>query len=315
LTVPSNTGGGQADEASPGAASISSYPESEGGASSQQIPGSVESLKNIEWFVPAATEATADIPQRPEDENCQVNQVSAEPVRCEYGDVRGETTIVLVGDSKVVQWQSALEEIADDQGWHMISYTKSACAFSSGMQVASGKPYRSCAEWNEKVLDTVIDIQPDLVLTTNRVNEVMARPHDTGSRTKAAMVDAVSETWMDLKEAGIPVVSLLDNPSPGISVYECVAENMDDLAACTFDRDTGIDASSAPGHLEAAERVPGTRTVDLRESICPEPTCVPVIGNVLVYRQTSHITNTYVMTLRPVLAEELVPVVQALASR
>ena len=318
LAVPSTAGADRPTEAGPGGAAIrsdSGRGDSEGEATAgpggaEPPPGSVASLANVESFTPSAVEAVNDVPQRPKEEGCQVDQVSAEPVRCEYGDKEGELTVALVGDSKVLQWQSVLEAIAKEHGWHMISFTKSACAFSSGMQVASGQQYTSCAEWNDAVLGRLSDLQPDVVLTTNRVNEVLADPTDLGSRTEDAMVDAVTESWQELNDQGIPVVSILDNPSPGISIYECVAENMDDLSQCTFDRSTGIASSSAPGHLEAAERVPGTRTVDVREAICPEQTCVPVIGNVLVYRQTSHITDTYARTLRPVLEAELVPVVR-----
>ncbi|MGB3762010.1 MAG: hypothetical protein WA966_02230, partial [Ornithinimicrobium sp.] len=74
-----------------------------------------------------------------------------------------------------------------------------------------------------------------------------------------------------------------------------------------------IQESSAPGHQEAASRVPGTELIDIRDSICPETECVPVIGNVLVYRQTSHITDTYARSLKPVLEAELVPAVEKLA--
>lgn len=48
--------------------------------------------------------------------------------------------------------------------------------------------------------------------------------------------------------------------------------------------------------------------------ICPDDECVPVIGHVLVYRQTSHLTDTYVRTLTDDLAEQLVPAVKDLAS-
>lgn len=276
-------------------------------------PGSVASLKNVTWFVPSALEAVDDIPPVPEEEGCQVDQVSSEPIRCAYGDPEGDITIVVVGDSKILQWQTVLSDIADEQGWRVISYTKSACAFSSGMQLAKGEPYTSCADWNTKVDEIVRDLDPDLVLTTNRVNKALEDPNDKESRTSQAMVDAVAQRWEELSAAGIPVVAILDNPSPGITVYECVAEHMDDLAACTFDRETGIEASSAPGHQKAAARVPGTRLIDIRDSICPESACVPVIGNVLVYRQSSHITDTYAKSLKPVLEAELVPAVKDLA--
>ncbi len=315
LAVPfaSSTADGDG-RAGSGAAVIGSAVEDEESPSTDPAaPGTVESLKDVTWFVPSALDAVDDIPPVPEEEGCQVDQVSSEPIRCEYGDPDGDVNIVVVGDSKVLQWQTVLAEIADEEGWQVISYTKSACAFSSGIQLAKGKPYTSCAEWNAEVLDLVLDLEPDVVLTTNRVNEALEDPEDKQSRTSEAMVDAIAQTWEQLSAADIPVLTILDNPSPGITVYECVAENMDDLAACTFDRETGIESSSAPGHQEAATRVPGTRTIDIRHAICPESECVPVIGNVLVYRQTSHITDTYAKTLKPVLAAELVPAVQELA--
>src|SRR5699024_12085177 len=104
--------------------------------------------------------------------------------------------------------------------------------------------------------------------------------------------------------------AILDTPSPGgLSVYECVAEHTDDLQACTFEREEGIEDSQAPQQRAAAEQVPGVQTIDMPDQICPEETCVPVIGNVLVYRQTTHITDTYVRTLTPDLADQLVPTI------
>jgi peptidoglycan/LPS O-acetylase OafA/YrhL len=275
-------------------------------------PGTVASLAHVTGFVPAATEATEDLPPGYGD-RCQVDQISPEPIRCEFGDPEGDVTIALVGDSKIIQWQSPLNEIAKEHGWKIVAWTKSACGFHTGMQVAKGELYTSCAEWNERVMDLVIELDPDLVLTTHRVSEALEDVNDLDSRSTEAMVEGITEAWQELKDHGIPVLAMLDNPSPGISVYECVAENPDNLAACTFDKQQGIESSTAPEFLEAAERVPGTRTVDVRDAICPEDTCVPVIGGVLVYRQTSHITDTYARTLKPVLEDALVPAVEELA--
>ena len=49
--------------------------------------------------------------------------------------------------------------------------------------------------------------------------------------------------------------------------------------------------------------------LDLTDYICPDRTCEPVIGNVLVYRQGSHITKTYIDTLAPFLGKQLAPIV------
>jgi hypothetical protein len=42
--------------------------------------------------------------------------------------------------------------------------------------------------------------------------------------------------------------------------------------------------------------------VDINDAICPTERCAAVIGNVLIYRQGSHLTATYVATLTPRLA-------------
>ena len=111
----------------------------------------------------------------------------------------------------------------------------------------------------------------------------------------------------------LAVVVILDNPSPGgESVYECVAAHLHELAACAFDRAEGIARSGQPVQLAAAAQVPGVHTVDLTDHICPDPMCVPVIGNVLIYRQGSHLTDAYVRTLTPTLGSRLVPIVDEL---
>ncbi len=280
-----------------------------GSANQEEPPGSVQSLASIDWFTPQATEATASVPSAYADE-CQQDQESADVVMCEYGDLDSDMVVAVVGDSKILQWQSAIEQIATDEGWHVQSYTKSSCAFSAGMQAAKGEPYTSCAQWNENVLADLVELDPDVVLTSGRNAEALEDWEDPDSGSTEAMTDALAEQWAHLSDEGIPVVPILDNPSPGdLSVYECVAENLDNLEACTFDREEGIDRSQAPLQQEAADRVDGVQTIDLSDLVCPEQTCVPVIGNVLVYRQSSHVTDAYVRTLIPDLTDRLVPVV------
>jgi hypothetical protein len=126
-------------------------------------------------------------------------------------------------------------------------------------------------------------------------------------------VEAMVRQWSQVTDAGIPMVVIADNPSPPgtTSVYECVADHEGDLAACTFPRAAGERRSGAAAQLPAARRVEDVRVVDIRTSICPETRCVPVIGNVLVYRRGSHVTDTYARTLQDPLARALVPAVTA----
>src|SRR5690606_13584697 len=96
----------------------------------------------------------------------------------------------------------------------IVSYTKSACGFHDGMQVNKGEPYESCAAWNDAVFDELVALDPDLVLTSQRVNDVLADPSDVESRSVDAMVDAQVRRWTALTDADIPLVVILDNPNP-----------------------------------------------------------------------------------------------------
>src|SRR5699024_8125147 len=118
-----------------------------------------------------------------------------------------------------------------------------------------------------------------------------------------------TQQWNKLEQAGSDVIVILDNPGPIGSVYECLQGHLEDLGACAFPRSEGIARSAQSVQLDAAEEVGTVDVVDLTESICPAPMCVPEIGNVLIYRQGSHLTDTYVRTLTEALGRQLVPLV------
>lgn len=44
---------------------------------------------------------------------------------------------------------------------------------------------------------------------------------------------------------------------------------------------------------------------DLVEYVCPDGTCPAVIGNILTFRDHSHLTATYAATLAPYVEEEV----------
>ncbi len=121
------------------------------------------------------------------------------------------------------------------------------------------------------------------------------------------MAAGMASYWSTLTAAGVPVTALLDNPAPSTQpVYECVAQNPDNLPACAFDRDRGIAQSGAPAALQAAADVPGVTVMDLADTICPDgDRCSAVIGNVLVYRQGTHLTTSFIDSAVPQLSAAL----------
>lgn len=239
------------------------------------------------------------------DDGCQLVQADTtfDPA-CVYGDLESDTVVAVVGDSKMTQWMSPLIEIARAEGWRLETYLKSAC----GLNPARGElNYPECSTWVDNVVDhlTSEEGRADIVIGS------MGKSNNTGDEAGLReYVDGHLGVWQELESTGARLVMLADNPNPvtrelvsGDSVYECVAANLEDWSGCSFERNPG---NGTPAMLAAAEEMPSVEVIDLNPWICPTDRCPPVIGEVLIYRQGSHITDSYARSLQQHLWQGLV---------
>lgn len=275
-------------------------------------PGSYVAPTTLGNVVPDPTLATQDMP--PGQDDCQVKPNHSAPIVCQYGDADGKTEVALIGDSKIRQWLSAFDTIGRENGWLVKTYTKSGCPYADVWRLRDGRIFTDCHEWNVAVHDLLYENLPDVVVTSQRSNQALVDPNDPdGDRSVDVMAAALRERWQELIDVGVTVVVLRDNPSPyGFEngIYSCVAEHPNDLQLCSFDRARAESESGGVAQLQAARGFDGAHVVDLNDYICPGDTCPPVIGNVLIYRQGSHLTRTYVDTLTQRLKKELEHVVE-----
>jgi hypothetical protein len=293
LALPSTTGPGDGGRFALGATILSTHPRND------PAGAPVDKVASI---TPDPLRATEDVPDLYTD-GCQQSPASSDPVSCAHGRPDAPTTVALVGDSKAAQWWPALETLADARNWRVVSYVKSSCAFTTARNSLDGRSYDSCSEWNSKVLDRLTGAdRPDFVITS----QVRGKALD-GSRKVSvdAMVAGLRGAWGRLTAVGVEVIVLKDTPQTGMQVYKCVSEHSDQLTQCTYDREEGVAASAASTQVIAAKGMDRVHVIDMTDAICPTARCAPVIGNVLVYRQGSHLTATYVESLAPRLGEEL----------
>ncbi|MCA5892727.1 acyltransferase [Isoptericola sp. NEAU-Y5] len=270
----------------------------------------------VESFAPLPQDVVADRPDA-YDTGCQVDQQTNEPHPCAYGDRTGSTHVMLLGDSKALQWIDALDPIAKDQGWVLDVATKSSCGFSPALQAkASGAPYKSCLAYNAALLDLVLEERPDAVIVSQGAGTAL---DSSGDLTRDEMVGGLVSVWRTLEDAGIDVVVIADNPRPhelpsgGHEAYKCVAQHLDQLPSCAFDTGTGLEQSGTFALEPAADLVPDVDLIDMNDLVCDD-VCPPVIGEVLVYRQGSHLSRTYVRSTVPILSSRLVPVLHDAAA-
>ncbi|MGB7817308.1 MAG: acyltransferase family protein, partial [Ornithinibacter sp.] len=255
-------------------------------------PGSVD---DPGWVTPDPLVSGLDRPAADVD-LCQVGETVGQPVRCEFGDPDGTTTVALVGDSKAMQWLPALQEAADDRGWRIVTYGKSACAFSAAGASRAGAAYPSCDVWNGAVTKALAQDPPDVLVTSG-----VARTAWDGERgSSELLVDGYAARWRALVAAGVPVVVVGDSPVSPDDLDVCAARHPTELSVCAFDTGPAVAGSALATQREAvAAAGPRVRLLDLTDWICPGESCPVVIGHVAVHRAGDHVTATYAATLAP----------------
>ncbi|TLM85740.1 acyltransferase family protein [Pseudarthrobacter sp. NamE5] len=255
-------------------------------------------LSTAENIQPAPVAAANDFP------DCISAKVDESDVRtCEYGIADSTSHVALVGDSHAKQWIPALEYIARSKGWRLTAYIHDACPFATGQLVREGVAYTACIEWNSKMLDALVnDDRIKMVITSNYTKSAgIAGASDEVS----AMAEAYRSSWGTLIQSGISVAVIRDTPAPARNIPDCVAANLGDLKKCAVPRSQAADDKGL-AQVAAASGFEGVKFIDLNDFICPADLCAPVIGEVLVYRDSDHLTATYVRSLTPRLEEPLV---------
>lgn len=229
------------------------------------------------------------------DEDSQV-------VSCLLGDKYSDNHVALVGDSHAQQWIPALDAIAAKNGWSLTAYIHDSCPFASGDLIRDGRSYESCISWNKSVLETLADdTSLSMVITSNFTNSAEIA---NASDNVAAMSQAFQRSWGEITMRKIPMVVIRDSPEPGLHIPDCVAKNTEKLTACAVPRSRAVDDRGL-AQLAAATALSGVTAIDMNDYICPADMCAPVIGNVLVYRDSNHLTATYVQSLEDRLAPSL----------
>ena len=148
---------------------------------------------------------------------------------------------------------------------------------------------------------------PDVVIVSQGSGTAWGGTGDPQSRPIA--VAGMISAYERIQRAGSTVVVLLDNPRPPFMVTDCVAEHRPALEMCTFEPELLEDYESRSTQVAVAEAL-GVPMVDMIDLICPAEVCAPVIGGILVYRDRTHLTASYVESMAPFLEERLAAFVE-----
>mgnify|MGYP003583685340 CR=1 FL=1 len=229
------------------------------------------------------------------------------PLSCDFGTEAAGPRIAIVGDGMAASIVPAVLVGAESRGWRVSTFLKDSCLFSTksvyNRRVAG--PLLDCDAWSSNVRKSLLELRPDIVVVVqSAVYRKDAQSSPDASR--AVLADGVEETWRLLEAGGVPVVAFDYMPTMPFDVPKCLADEKERRTGC-FGYTSG---TAREGVLtEASDRM-GKRMLSLNDQFCPGQYCPPQSNGVLIYRDASQPTATFMRTLGSVLGERLTEVLK-----
>ncbi|HEX2042771.1 MAG TPA: acyltransferase family protein [Acidimicrobiales bacterium] len=239
---------------------------------------------------------------RPFLDGCHAGFTEARLRPCVYAHAQSPTGVMLVGDSHATQWFPALDRVAAERGWTLVSLTKSTCppfpipVWSPDL----GRHYRECDAWRDAVLARIRADRPAAVVLG------VARHYGPEFRFEVhsrAWLDGLAEMVRRVQAEGARAVVLGPPPLPAGDVPDCLSSNPSQVVACTHPKEEGVDLNALGAERGAVDGAGGVY-VDVTPWFCTA-TCAVVVDNLLVYRDDNHLTTSYASWLAPVVGAHL----------
>lgn len=236
-----------------------------------------------------------DLPQSHLDNSNQSMSKSEVKVG-KYGKQKDyKATIALVGSSHSEHWLGAVIKAAEENDYRVINITRSGTRFSTGYKKNTLQD-----DWVKNVenyLEKADDI--DLVLS-----------HVTASDTESEKIQQqmVDQLLKVKNNYGIEVMALRDIPRYDFNVSEELEKH--------GEKDTIERMNKGNRQLDEAfwEQISNEEKdlpqFDPSEYFKVNGKYRPIIGNIVVYRDMDHMTNTYSETFGPILGDEIKKVVK-----
>jgi peptidoglycan/LPS O-acetylase OafA/YrhL len=206
-------------------------------------------------------------------DDCHVNNGEVLSGECSYGDLSSKKTVILYGDSHAAQWFPALEILARENNFKLVSLTKSACPAPEVKKVESGA-YKNadCFKWRENSLARIKETKPIAVIASGFQHFDV--PNNFASRE--IWWSAGQElTFKKLRGSSPNLIYISDTPHPLRDIPNCLASG----GGGKCDSSEKSDSRIAGGFIK----------LDPTPWLCQE-TCPAVINGSVAYRDASHIS-------------------------
>jgi hypothetical protein len=191
--------------------------------------------------------------------------------------------------------------VARAKRWRVLELGTPHCPFSLATPDSGPAVAAWCPPWNQGVLEWLA-ANPELRTVFMSANARAPIVVPRGRTEFAERVDGYVGAWQRLPASVQRIVVLRDVPSDRVRTQACVRRAIKRRTpagrACAVPRRSALppDAQVVAAHRLRAR---GARVIDLTRQFCGRRRCFPVVGGVLVHRDTDHLTQLFARTLGP----------------
>jgi peptidoglycan/LPS O-acetylase OafA/YrhL len=245
---------------------------------------------------PALGQVGADRAKVYRDDCVAVGRVS-ELKPCRYGHDGAAFTVVLYGDSHAAQWFPALETLAEERQFELIVMIKGGCP-TAAVSIPTATLARTCPIWRDQAVEFIAAEQPELLL----VSAWAGYPNDDDEWR-----DGFATTMQRILPNAGNVAVIGDTPESTEEPTDCLSRNLRRADVCSSDREDVVASNRLAIEADVAGNL-GARYVDTSDWLCTDAACPMMIGDILLYRDATHITTVASEWFRPLLEASLAPV-------
>lgn len=223
---------------------------------------------------------------------------------CTFGKPAAKHTLVLFGDSVLAQWYPAFAAIyLKSPDWKITVFTKSACSAStvSYRYDRIKSDYTICDRWRAQAIKDIAALKPDLV--------VMGSTHY--GFTDQQWIDGTRRTLAGLSPSSKTIAVMMPTPELALNGPVCLAAQrhwphwLPNPYTCSSLRPPQADAHLLRLLQTATASFTNARVLNLQSAVCPQHTCVAEREGKITYRDSQHLTASFVKTLAPALIHAL----------
>lgn len=231
--------------------------------------------------------------------DCHAKYFQVETPECTFGVETSDVSVVLFGDSHAAQWFPALEQLSNQHGWRLTSWTKTGCASVHFDQTETklGRPYTECTEWRAKTIERIKAEKPTLLIIANSNRHVPGNKNLSDEQRKQIWADAVGKTLSEFEDLPTRIIIIRDTPWPSFNAPTCLSraawQGKDPSQHCIFSTSDFLpDPIYEAEHWQLSLRRKG-HLVDMTKVICPDTICTVDRDGIVVYHDAHHLTASF----------------------